>query len=115
MAPRALFLRRRWALWHLRQRVAAIEFLAPQPKHILRWRRALCAICFFSGSAMGIARAGATRPFLTYPPPPRTTPPGRGRRGAAGPLAAHLAGKQDGHLGWPARDGHVGLCEHVDL
>lgn len=109
MAPRALFLRRRWELWHLRQRVAAIEFLAPQPKHILRCRRALCAICFFSGSAMGIARAGASRPFLTYPPPPRREPPGHG------PLAAHLALEQDGHLGGPARYGDVGLCEHVYL
>lgn len=84
MAPSALFLRRRWALWHLRQRVAATEFLAPQLKHILRCRRALCAICFFSGSAMGIARAAAARPFLTYPPPGAR---GRRRR-APGPGAA---------------------------
>ena len=55
LAPRLRFLRRRYLLRHLRQRVASMSLRQPQLKHIFIRSLACEAILFFSGSVTGIA------------------------------------------------------------
>jgi hypothetical protein len=53
LAPKVLFFNRKELLWHFLHLSAAIWFLAPHLKHILKKSRLCWAICFLVASVIG--------------------------------------------------------------